>query len=592
MIACAKILISKGKAKQLCASRIQKLSTLMNPIRENRSVRSKAIRWGACVAAALCAGHFPKRVAAAEPIAKPNIVYILADDMGYGDVSLVNPGDRIHTPYINSIGRNGMVFTNAHATSALCTPSRYGLLTGRYPWRSAMKAGEASGLAPPLIEPGRMTIASVLKANGYHTGFVGKWNLGLGWQYKAGEPPITRRKPKFFSYIHPQQPYRFTYDYSVANATRVDYSKPILQGPLTDGFDYDFFFAGSADMFPFAYIKDDRVIGPVNKTYTIPRSIMGARYSSTGPAAAYYNPEHVLPRFTKEACNFIIRHAHDSHPFFLYYAMPSPHTPIAVAPKYQGKSPLPFAYLDYCIETDAMVGKVLKTLKRQGISKDTVVIFTSDNGFAPYVDPTHYLERHGDYPSYIFRGFKSDIWEGGQRVPFFIDWPGITRPGSTNNSPICLADFMATMAAYLHDKLPANAGVDSFNILPAFKGHKVKYPVITASVDGSLAIIDGSWKLEMCPGSGGRTLPNMVARRAHLPPVQLYHMSTWLGLTEQLNLEKQYPKIVHRLEALLLRDIRDGRSTPGPVEPNDNPQVWHAIDWSKSFPAAATLPQK
>ncbi|NNM85034.1 MAG: arylsulfatase [Phycisphaerales bacterium] len=573
------------------------LSKSKNAVRQLHTVTSSrlcrtglgAIRWAACVAAALGVGRVSADAAAATatPSAKPDIVYILADDMGYGDVSILNAGDRIQTPHIDSIGRDGMIFTNAHGASALCTPSRYGLLTGRDPWRSAMKAGEAWGVAPPLIEKGRMTIASLLKDNGYHTGFVGKWNLGLGWQYKPGEPALIKGKPDFFNSSTPE-PYRYSFGYSMVNASRVDYTKPILDGPLTNGFDFDFYFAGSADMYPFVYIKNDRPVGPVDRTYTISKAMMGAHFSRTGPAGAYFNPVHVLPDFNRQACNFIVRHAHDSHPFFLYYAMPAPHTPIAVAPAYKGKSPLPFAYLDYCIETDAMVGKVLATLKKEGLADKTIVVFTSDNGFAPYVDPTHYLERHGDYPSYIFRGFKSDIWEGGQRVPFLIDWPGITKPGSTNQSPICLTDFMATMATYLHYTLPPDAGEDSFNIMPALKGGNISYPVITASIDGSLAIIDGSWKLEMCPGSGGWTLPNRMAKKAHLPAVQLYNMDSWLGITEQFNVAKQYPKVVHTLEALLARDIRNGRSTPGPMQHNDNPQMWPAITWTKSLPAQET----
>ncbi len=548
-----------------------------------------AIRWAACLAAAMGVGRVAGDAVAtaATPSAKPDIVYILADDMGYGDVSILNAGDRIQTPNIDSIGRGGMIFTNAHAACALCTPSRYGLLTGRDPWRSAMKAGEAWGVAPPLIEKGRMTIASLLKDNGYHTGFVGKWNLGLGWQYKASEPPLVHGKPDFYHSLTPV-PYRYSFGYSMLNVSRVDYAKPILDGPMSNGFDFDFYFAGSADMYPFVYIKDDMPVGPVNRIYTMPKAMMGAHNGLTGPAGAYYNPVNVLPDFTKQACDFIVRHAHDPHPFFLYYAMPSPHTPIAVAPAYQGKSRLSFAYLDYCIETDAMVGKVLATLKQQGLDNKTMVVFTSDNGFAPYVDPTHFLERHGDYPSYIFRGFKSDIWEGGQRVPFLIDWPGITKPGSTNNSPISLADFMATIAAYLHYKLPPDAGEDSFNIMPAFKGGHVSFPVITASINGSLAIIDGRWKLEMCPGSGGWTLPNSAAEEAHLPPIQLYDMNTWLGITEQFNVAKQYPQIVHKLEVLLADDIRNGRSTPGPIQHNDNPQMWPAITWTQSLSAPAT----
>lgn len=535
----------------------------------------------ALTAAAISAGG-PRAAAtgASATVGKPDIVYILADDMGYGDVSLLNPGDKIQTPSIDSIGRDGMVFTDAHAASAICTPSRYGLLTGRYPWRSRLKGGELWGLAPPLIEPGRMTVASFLKLQGYNTAMIGKWNLGLGWQYKKGEEPIIPSHVKQANTVY--EPYQDSMHFSTMNLWHVDYGKPVLRGPLTNGFDFDYFIAGSADMPPWIYIRNDHPVGLATKPMTITKKLMGARMSRTGPAAPYYKLVNVLPDFTHQACAYIREQAAAKHPFFLYYAMPAPHTPIAVSPAFQGKSPLHFAYLDYCIETDAMVAKVLKAIHKADIAKNTLVIFTSDNGFAPYVDPTHFLEKHGDYPSYIYRGFKSDIWEGGTRVPFLVRWPAVVKAGTTCPDTICLTDLMATVSDILHVPLPGNAGEDSFSILPALKGGKISHPIITSAIDGSLAISDGRWKLEMCPGSGGWTLPNSKARQAHLPMEQLYNMKTWLGVTEQFNVVKQYPMVARRLRALLAQYIRDGRSTPGKSQQNDNPQVWSAINWIKS----------
>ncbi len=525
-------------------------------------------------------------VPAAAP-AKPDIVYILVDDMGYGDVSIDNPGDRIQTPNIDSIGRDGMVFTDAHAAAAVCHPSRYGILTGRYGWRSWEKDQGFIGISPPMITPGRMTVASLLKAHGYNTAMIGKWGVGVNFQFRPNaQNKGNGRDITDISNSRALAAYMPGLDQTPKKnglVWRIDYNKRVLNGPLTDGFTYDDYIVASADECPWIYFKDDRPVGAATVRLKIDKQLMGADFSRIGPAAPYYKPDEVLPYFTKQGCSYIRKQAAARHPFFLYLALPSPHTPLAPTPEFRGKSPFPSVYLDYCIEVDAMVGRVLHAIKKAGIANHTMVIFTSDNGFAPYVDPHHYLERNGDYPNYIFRGYKFDIWDGGQRVPFLVRWPGVVKPGSVNKDVISLTDLMATAADILHVHLPANAGVDSVSILPALKGGQVSHPIVVASVNGSLGIRDGRWMLIMCPGSGGWTLPNPVARRDDLPPVQLYDFDTWLGLTEQLNVEAEHPNVVRRLRSLLVRYIRDGRSTPGAPQHNANPQVWPQINWIKSI---------
>lgn len=468
---------------------------------------------------------------------RPNVVFILADDLGYGDVKCFNPEGRIPTPNIDRMASEGMRFTNAHAASSVCTPSRYAILTGRYPWRSDEQQGVLSGYDKSLIAPRRLTVAALFKQNGYYTACVGKWHLGMDWPLKPG------------------------YD-TIKTGWEIDYSKPVRQGPDARGFDYFYGISASLDMPPYVFIENDRTVGVPSVTKKFPWR--------KGPATSDFEAVNVVPSVTRKAQEIITAKAGQKQPFFLYLALPSPHTPIVPGEMFQGKSGMT-AYGDYVMETDWAVGEIVKTLDSLKISGNTIVFLTSDNGCTPSVVGKYRLERSGHYPSYIFRGYKSDIWEGGHRVPLVVRWPGKVEAGAVSNELVSLTDFMATSADILKVKLPDNAAEDSYSILPELKG-KAKKPVrpaiVYASIGGNFAIQQGKWKLEFCPGSGGWGSPNnKQAYQKGLPLVQLYDMQA--DVTERMNVEARHPDVVKRLTGLMEQYISGGRSTPGKPQRNN-----------------------
>lgn len=484
----------------------------------------------------------------------PNIVYILADDLGYGDVSALNSKSKIHTPNIDSIARAGMVFTDAHSGSAVCTPTRYGILTGRYAWRSRLKSGVLWGYSPPLIPASRLTVASLLKKQGYRTGVVGKWHLGLGWQTTDGKTPSDR---------------------SDEPGKNVDLSKPIQGGPTALGFDYSFCIPASLDMFPYVYIENDRVTAlPDRETENTDYQ----QFWRKGPTGADFKQEEVLPTLTQKAVRFIERNA--GEPFFLYFPLSAPHTPILPTREFRGKSGTN-AYGDFVLQVDRTVGQILAVLKKLRLEENTLLIFTSDNGCSPRAD-FETLQALGHYPSYVFRGHKADIFEGGHRIPFIARWPKKVKAGSSCNETICLTDLMATAAALTGEKLPDTAGEDSVNILPALIGADYTRPLREAtvhhSVNGSFSIRQGKWKLEMCPGSGGWSYPRpKKAREMGLPPVQLYDLEK--DIVEKQNVFAGHPEVVQRLTQLLTEYVQKGRSTPGRPQKNDGPKWWPQLNW-------------
>jgi len=458
-----------------------------------------------------------------------NVVYILADDLGYGDLQCFNPGGKIPTPNIDRLAAEGMRFTDAHSSSAVCTPSRYSILTGRYPWRSELQSGVLYGYSPPLIEAGRLTVADLFKQNGYYTVKNGYTKVETGWE--------------------------------------IDYSQFIQQGPLTRGFDYFYGISASLDMPPYVFIENNATIGQPSVT---------KKYGRSGPAEKDFEAEHVLPAITRKAQQLITAQAGKKQPFFLYFALPSPHTPILPGKDFAGKSGVT-AYGDFVMETDWVVGQVMKTLDSMGIADNTIIYFTSDNGFAPYVLNKYNVQQLGHYPSYNFRGYKADIWEGGHRVPLVVRWPGKTKPGTVSSTPVSLTDLMATSAGMLGVKLPGNAGEDSYSMLPALTGQAKAPPrpaIVYASIDGNFSIQQGPWKLAFCPGSGGWAAPrNAKAWENGLPPVQLYNMEA--DVAEQTNIAAQHPDVVARLTALMEQYVANGRSTPGkPMQNNVPVDIW------------------
>jgi arylsulfatase A len=484
---------------------------------------------------------------AVEPSApKPNIVYILADDLGYGDVQCYNPQrGKIPTPNLDRLAADGMRFTDAHTGSSVCTPTRYSVLTGRYAWRTHLQSGVLGGFSPPLIASGRMTVASLLKQHGYQTAVIGKWHLGLNWQNKKdSNSDDSNPQPK-------------------DKGSDVDWTKPILNSPTTLGFDYFYGIAASLDMPPFVFIENDRVTAfPTTEK----------KWGRSGPAAENFEAEAVMPELTRKAADWIEQRAATQKPFFLYLAYSAPHTPILPTKEWRGKSGLT-PYADFMMQTDAAVGELLAILQRTGLATNTLVIFTSDNGCSPAAGMGA-LQTKGHHPSGPWRGAKADIWEGGHRVPFIARWPSRVKAGTTSDETICLSDLLATSAALVGAKLPDNAGEDSVSFLPALLGEKHSRPLREAtvhhSIDGRFAIRQGSWKLALCPGSGGWSAPrDNEATTKQFPGVQLYDLTADPGETN--NVQAAHPDLVTRLTGLLEKFVADGRSTPGAKQSNDVP---------------------
>ncbi len=481
---------------------------------------------------------------------RPNVVLVLADDMGYGDLSYLNADSRIPTPNIDRIGREGVFFTDAHSPSALCTPTRYGILTGRYCWRTRVQSGVLWGYSRHLIEPERMTVPSLLKRHGYETACIGKWHLGMDMPTRDGR---GTRLP------HAEADRRsYTAD--------VDWTATIRNGPLAVGFDHFYGISASLDMHPYIYIDGDRFVGKCTTEQDllfVTRDYRPARYAdNTGPSHADFVAEDVLPLITARSVEYVERQSSDA-PFMLCMSLTAPHIPIVPSEEYRGRSELG-PYGDFCIQVDDSVGAVLDALDRRDLAANTLVIFAADNGCAPYIGIEE-MNQQGHYPSYIYRGYKSDIWEGGHRIPFLARWPARVAAGSSSHETVCLTDLLATCASMLGDELPRDAGEDSYDILPALVGEPLSEPIREATVhqagDGSFSIRQGRWKLELTPSSGGYgNLSEEEVRRRNLPPIQLYDLKADIGETR--NVHDRFPEVVKRLEALLDGYRRRGRSTP------------------------------
>jgi arylsulfatase A len=482
--------------------------------------------------------------------AKPNVIYILADDMGYGDVSALNERAAFKTPTFDRMAAEGIAFTDAHASSAVCTPSRYSILTGRYNWRSRLKCGVMSGYSSPLIEDGRMTVANLFQENGYRTAAIGKWHLGM--EFKKDE--TFRLLPDFEA------------------CTGVDYSGKIEKSPIVNGFDYYYGISASLDMAPYIYIENDRFTQlPDHETEDT-----GKRFYRRGPTAPDFVHEEVLPHLTDKVLETI--EAYRDDPFFIYFPMPAPHTPILPSAEFLGKSGTN-EYGDFVLMVDEMVGRVLRKLKETGLDENTIVIFTSDNGCSPMANFEELLAA-GHNPNYVFRGHKADIYEGGHRVPLLVRWPAGIKPGGRCDKIVCLADFMATVADLLGAELPPEAGVDSVSNLPLWldaDAPSTREDVVHQSFDGSLSIRKGKYKLEMCPGSGGWSYPAPGEETDDMPRFQLYNLEK--DISECVNVIGDHPAIADYLKKILVGYVKNGRSTPGEKQPNNGEEIWHAIKW-------------
>jgi len=477
---------------------------------------------------------------------RPNIIFILADDMGYGDISALNAQGKIQTPHLDHLAAAGLICRDAHATSAVCTPSRYSILTGRYNWRSALKQGVNRGYSPPLLEEGRLTVPAFLRQHGYKNGCVGKWHLG--WHWAKNGP----------------------------DETDVDFTQPITNGPTSVGFDYYFGISASLDMPPYVYVENER---PTAVPDHVVADRTGKELLRAGPTAPDFVHEEVLPTLTQKAVAWVEEQAQAEDPFFLYFPLPAPHTPILPTAEFLGKSGVS-TYGDFCLQVDDVVGQIMAAVDRAGVAENTIILFTSDNGCAPHADLAE-MAAVGHNPSYLFRGHKADIYEGGHRIPLLIRWPATIAAGSVSDETVCLVDLLATCADILGTPLPVNAGEDSVSNLPLWQGEamdrSLREATVHSSVDGSLSIRQGRWKLEMCPGSGGWSYPKPGPESAGLPPLQLYDLAADIG--ERQNIAAEHPAVVEEMTELLTTYIRQGRSTPGPAQANVEGAYWEQLWW-------------
>ncbi|WP_309722354.1 arylsulfatase [Armatimonas sp.] len=499
---------------------------------------------------ACCACH----AVAAQPLSKPNILVILADDLGYGDLHCYNPErGKIPTPQIDKLASQGMRFTDGHSSSGVCSPSRYTLLTGRYHWRTKLQSGIVDMFGAPLIAPDRMTIGTLAQKQGYRTACIGKWHLGWDWPITKEQRPLLSPSKQLTSIGAVPSPHQLA-------AWREIFSKPIAGGPSTRGFDL-YFGTDVPNWPPFCFIENDHTLG-------IPTELLSGEYllnnqaSKQGPALKNWKFEGILPALGDRATQFITDSAEKKTPFLLYLPLTAPHTPLAVNPQWKDKSHLNL-YADFVMETDALVGRVLDALEKSGVADNTLVLFTSDNGCAPYIDVKG-LEKKGHFPSGPLRGYKADAWEGGHRVPFLVRWPREVKAGSVCHQLVSQADFLRTVADVFGVTLPDNAGEDSFSLMPLLKGgdKPIRESAVSASIQGIPALRSGSWKYIPAPGSGGWGTGGDQSQ-----PVQLYNLANDLGETK--NLAAALPEKVAELKALLEKLITSGRSTPGTAQKND-----------------------
>lgn len=483
-----------------------------------------------------------------EKIKDPNIIYILADDMGYGDLQSLNPDSRIPTPNMDKIVHQGVHFTDAHSNSAVCTPTRYGILTGRYAFRSSLKNGVLWGYSPSLIEPGRETVADFLKKQGYQTACIGKWHLGLDWAKKD----TTQKIPD----IQWNETVSSDFD------DNVDYSKYVKGGPADHGFDYSLVIPASLDISPYCYIRNGEVVENLT-SFTEGKSQekdgrgVFWRPGKMSPGFDFYK---VLPNFVDSACQYISQKANKNSPFFLYLALPSPHTPWLPTRDYEGRSKAG-RYGDYVAMVDDMIGRVLDRIESSGIEESTLIIVTSDNGSD--WRPSD-IEETGHHANYIYKGRKADIYEAGHRIPFIASWKGVIPVGIESDEVMCTTDLMATLAGVLNKSIPDNTAEDSYNMWPAFMGKVTSSPIREATVhhslDGFFSIRKGKWKFTPYLGSGGFTEPKIIIPKEGEATGTLYDIEK--DPQEKNNLYQQYPDVVKELSELLEKYKVQGYSRP------------------------------
>ena len=474
--------------------------------------------------------------------AKPNIIFILADDMGYGDVQALNPKSKIPTPHLNRLAKEGMTFTDAHSPSGVCTPTRYGVITGRYCWRSRLKRGVLGGYSAPLIEKDRSTVGSVLQKSGYYTAAIGKWHLGMNMTRREGGRPAKDR-----------------WD----GDGNVDFTKPIADSPITRGFHEYFGVSASLDMAPYIWIENDRF---VRANLVQQPAVKFPGYVRQGPRAADLKFEEGLDVLGERAAGFLKRMTRQKKPFFLYMPLTGPHKPVTPHSRFIGKTGLG-PYGDFVMNVDDTVGQVLKALDETKLADNTLVLFTSDNGSFMYrvEDENDHVKSPGKQQYHPqnhrangpWRGTKADIWEGGHHVPFFARWPGKVKPGSNCEHVITHTDLFATAVEVAGARVPKGAAPDSYSYLSLLLGNEKEYsrpPVIHHSASGMFAIREGDWKLILGNGSGGRQQPK---GKPFAKPYILSNIRA--DQAETKNHSETESKIASRLEAAFVKIQKNER---------------------------------
>ena len=472
----------------------------------------------------------------------PNVIFVLADDLGIGDVSPTNPNCKIQTPNLQMMADEGITFFDAHSPSAVCTPTRYGVLTGRYNWRSTLAKGVLSGTSDHLIPAERPTVAHLLRKSGYHTQMIGKWHLGWDWAKSSSD-----------------------------QWKNIDFSKPVKNGPDINGFEGYYAHCGSLDMPPYVWVDTGRSTAIPVREEGVTRQQDPYGWYRKGPIGPDFNIPDVLPHLFDKAVSHVESRTKDAKagkPFFLYLALPAPHTPIVPVPPFKDASGLN-PYADFVMQVDHHMGQLLSALKEAGIDDNTLVFFTSDNGCSPQAN-FDVLKEHGHDPSGGFRGHKADIYEGGHRVPFIVRWPNGIKGGQQTNAVACLTDLYATLRDITGQPVEDLGGEDSFSLSPAFNGEATtaRTTLVSHSIGGSFSIRQGEWKLCISAGSGGWSTPREAeAKKQGLPPMQLFNLKE--DRAENHNLVDENPGKVNELLNQLAREVEQGRCTPGNKVAND-----------------------
>jgi len=468
---------------------------------------------------------------------RPNIVLILADDLGIGDVNFFNEDGKIQTPNIDALCRSGVSFTDAHATSALSTPSRYSVMTGRYPWRSSLKQSAIEGFHPSILADGRSTMANMLSDMGYNTACIGKWHLGIDWQRNADGS--------------------------------VNLFSPVGGSPVEHGFDYFFGLSASLDMAPYIFIENKQVTE--KETREFPKG-KGVLLLHGGVGGKEFKTEECLPEITRRALNFIGQQSSEK-PFFLYFPLTAPHTPILPSPEFQGKSGIG-PYGDFVMMVDDVVGQIVKKVEQTVGLDNTIIIFASDNGCAPYAD-TKGMEALGHYPSIHYKGYKADIYEGGHRIPFTLSWKGHYQP-AVSSELVTLADIYSTIAQITGHRLYVNEAEDSFSLVDILEGREApnRAAVVVTSGNGWFSIRSERYKLIFTAGSGGWLKPSTPEECVGLPPMQLYDIINDPSETTNLIEDPQYKNLIQSMTEKMHDYLVSGRTNLGPIQTNDTKNSW------------------